>query len=217
MLALFDLDNTLLHGDSDHLWGEFLIDKQLVDPVWHKEQNDRFFVAYQDGTLNIKEWLEFQLKPMTLRPYDYWVALRGEFIETHIKPIVLKKGREALEEHRQRNDILVIITATNYFITRPIADILGVEHLLATRPEVINNRFSGDTTGTITYQEGKITALNEWMKRNHTNLTGSAFYSDSFNDIPLLSLVDTPVAVDPDNTLRQHAIDNGWNITSFRM
>lgn len=215
-LALFDLDNTLLNGDSDHAWGEFLIEKGIVDGVFYKESNDCFYRQYQLGELDIHAYLEFALVPLTRHSKVELDALHDEFMRTKILPMRLPKADALIEKHRANGDHLVIITATNLFVTQPIAKALGVHHILATRPEFDGQRFTGKVQGTPCFREGKVTCLNEWLADSGHDLQDSWFYSDSHNDLPLLQLVDHPVAVDPDDTLRAAAIRNGWQVISLR-
>lgn len=216
-LAIFDLDNTLLGGDSDHLWGEFVIEKGLVDHDVHRRQNDQFYADYCNGTLDIHAYQRFALAPLVGRDPDELAQWHREFMQRHIEPIILPKGLEALERHRQAGDTLMIITATNAFVTRPIAERLGVAHLLATEPERDENGYyTGEIVGIPTFQHGKVERLQQWLDEHGETLAGSWFYSDSHNDIPLLEAVDNPVAVDPDERLRAHAEQQGWPIASFR-
>ncbi|GLR63631.1 HAD family hydrolase [Marinospirillum insulare] len=215
-LALFDLDNTLIAGDSDHAWGEFLVSKQLVDAEEYKKANDRYFIDYQQGTLDIHDYLAFSLKPLTLYSTQEMHAWREVFIEECIRPLLLPAATKLLNKHREAGDELLIITATNRFITEPIARLLGVNELIAAEPEFINGSYTGKIVGTPSFREGKITRLNQWLAGKNLDLTNSWFYSDSHNDLPLLELVDNPVAVDPDETLHQRASQEGWPILSLR-
>lgn len=215
-LALFDLDNTLIAGDSDHAWGDFLVHKGLVDAELYKTTNDRFYREYQQGTLDIHEYLAFSLHPLTQYSTAEMLDHRAEFIETWIRPLVLPAALELLERHRQQGDRLLIITATNRFITAPIAELLGVADLIAVEPEFINGRYTGQVTGIPSFREGKVTRLASWLQQEGLDLQDSWFYSDSQNDLPLLQQVDNPVAVDPDDTLRQHAEQQGWPVISLR-
>jgi HAD superfamily hydrolase (TIGR01490 family) len=215
-LAIFDLDNTLLNGDSDHAWGEFLIGKCLVDSVFYKESNDRFYREYQLGKLDIYRYVEFALEPLTRHDRSELDALHAEFMRDKVAPMRLRKADALLQQHRDNGDFLLIITATNSFVTRPIAQWLGVDDIIATEPEFDGRRFTGRITGTPSFREGKVTRLREWLARNQYSLQGSWFYSDSQNDLPLLELVDNPVAVDPDDTLRAEAIRRGWQVISLR-
>ena len=215
-LAIFDLDNTLLAGDSDYLWGRFLARKGIVDGETYERENQRFYDDYKAGQLDIYEFLAFSLAPLAKTEPDILQSLQQEFMQIDISPIILPAARELLQKHRARGDTLLIITATNRFVTAPIAEALGVDHLLATDPEQIDNRYTGRVTGTPTFKEGKVKRLHEWLAATHHSLDGSWFYSDSLNDIPLLEIVTYPVAVDPDETLAQHAEMKGWPIMSLR-
>lgn len=214
-LALFDLDNTLLSGDSDHLWGEFLVRQGVVDGVEYKRENDRFYREYQEGRLDIHEFLRFSLRPLHDNSLDQLRLWREQFLSEMIDPVIPQSSRDLLEQHRQAGDTLAIITATNTFITGPIAQRLGVENLLATEPEQRDGRYTGAVSGVPCYREGKVTRLKQWMKGGDLDLTGSWFYSDSHNDLPLLRLVDNPVAVDPDESLSQEAESKGWPVISL--
>lgn len=215
-LALFDLDNTLIAGDSDHAWGEFLVERGLVDAAEYKKNNDFYLQAYQEGTLDIHEYLAFSLAPLTRHSMQQLHQWREEFMRDKIEPLLLPQAEALLEQHRQQGDRIVIITATNFFITEPIAARLGVEDLIAVRPEILDQRYTGRITGTPCFREGKITCLEEWLVTEKLDLTGSHFYSDSHNDLPLLLKVDHPVAVDPDAQLKAHAEHAGWPILSLR-
>ncbi|GLS25325.1 HAD family hydrolase [Marinibactrum halimedae] len=215
-LAIFDLDNTLIGGDSDHSWGEFLVERNFVSPDIYKEANDRFYREYQNGTLDIHEYLGFALKPLSRIAPEELENLRVAFMKEKIHPLELPKARALIEKHRHNGDDLLIITATNDFITTPIAQWLNIPNLLATTAEINNGRYTGCVAGTPCFQEGKVTRLNEWLKAYEGNLEGSFFYSDSANDIPLLAKVENPVAVDPDERLSAHAEANQWPIISLR-
>lgn len=215
-LAIFDLDNTLLDGDSDYLWGRFLVEQNLVDGEFYERENLRFLHEYETGTLDILEFLEFSLKPLSEMEAERLAKLHRQFMAEKIQPIILPKARALIDKHRQAGDTLLIVTATNSFVTRPIADILGIEHLIATEPEQIDGRYTGRVKGTPSFREGKVKRLTEWLRKHGENLAGSGFYSDSHNDLPLLEMVKHPVAVDPDNTLHDHARARGWPIISLR-
>lgn len=215
-LALFDLDNTLIAGDSDHAWGEFLVHKGLVNGEEYKKANDLYFAAYQQGTLDIHDYLAFSLRPLTQYSTEEMLNWRNEFIREHIRPLVLPAALELLQHHRNQGHRLLIITATNRFITAPIAELLGVSDLIAVEPEFIDGRYTGQIVGTPSFREGKVTCLHQWLQVEGMNLDGSWFYSDSHNDLPLLEMVDQPVAVDPDDTLRRHAEQKGWSVISLR-
>lgn len=215
-LAIFDLDHTLLSGDSDHAWGQFLVDSKIVEPEHHQRQNDYFYEQYKLGTLDIEEYLAFALKPLTEQPLATMLALRETFIEERIKPLITDKARALIAKHQQAGDELLIITATNAFVTRPIASLLGFEELIAPEPEIIDGQYTGGITGIPSFQQGKVTRLDIWLKERQTDLTGAFFYSDSHNDLPLLNIVDNPVAVDADEILTNTARQNGWPIISLR-
>lgn len=215
-LALFDLDNTLLAGDSDYLWGQFLTEQGIVDGEAYARENERFYRQYQQGTLDIHEWLSFQLKPLAEHDLGLLLDLRRQFLQEKIHPIILPAGRELIEQHRGRGDTLLIITATNSFITRPIAAMLGITNLLATEPEMAGGRYTGGVDGIACYRHGKVERLNAWLTENRRDLAGSWFYSDSHNDLPLLALVEHPVAVNPDDTLAQYAASRAWPIIDLR-
>ncbi len=216
-LAIFDLDNTLLAGDSDHLWGEFIIEQGIVDAEAHRRQNDRFYEDYCRGELDIHAYQRFALAPLVGRDPAELARWHDEFMRRHIEPIILPKGEALIAEHKARGDTVMIITATNTFITRPIARRLGVDTLLGTEPEVDENgRYTGGIIGIPTFQHGKVARLEQWLAENGETLVGSIFYSDSHNDIPLLEKVEHPVAVDPDEKLTQHAQKHGWPIISLR-
>ena len=215
-LALFDLDNTLLEGDSDYEWAQFLIEEGVLRADEYHARNDWFYERYKDGTLDIHEFLEFQLAPIARRPRAQLDSWHAQFMERRIRPIILPKAPDLLARHADA--LTAIVTATNRFITRPIATALGVPHLLATDIEEIDGVFTGKPRGTPTFREGKIQRVNEWLAEKGTRLADyeSWFYSDSLNDLPLLELVTHPVAVDPDATLRAKAEEQGWPIISLR-
>ncbi len=215
-LAIFDLDNTLLAGDSDHAWGEYLVEKGIVNAKLYKEANDQFLKDYQTGQLDIQAYLEFALKPLSERSVSELHTLREEFFNTKIKPIMLAKAFELLQSHRKNGDFLLIITATNRFVTEIIAEAFEVDDLIATEPEMIGNTYTGKVAGIPSFKEGKITRLNEWLSNKDHDLSGAFFYSDSHNDTPLLELVDYPIAIDPDDILRQTSETNNWPIQSLR-
>lgn len=215
-LAIFDLDNTLLAGDSDHAWGEFLCEKGIVDSDEYSRANDYFYEQYKNGGLDIFEFLAFALKPLAQMKRAELDKLHLEFMESKIIPIMLPKAAELLQNHRDQGDYLLIITATNRFVTGPIADKLGVDDIIATDPEEVDGEYTGKVAGIPCFQDGKVTRLNEWLKHNDFNLEGSYFYSDSHNDLPLLEKVTHPVAVNPDETLEDHANANLWPVLDLR-
>jgi HAD superfamily hydrolase (TIGR01490 family) len=215
-IALFDLDNTLIAGDSDYLWGCFLVEQGIVDGKLYESENQRFYDQYKVGELDIHEFLDFQLRPLAEHSMETLERWRSQYIEEKIAPILLPRAEELIDRHRQAGDTLVIITATNRFITGPIAGLYKIQHLLATEPEIINDRYSGDITGIPCFQDGKVLQLEAWLGSNRQSLDDSWFYSDSHNDLPLLNRVSHPVAVDPDEILEQHASEHDWPVISLR-
>ena len=215
-IALFDLDNTLLAGDSDYLWGCFLAEQGIVDRDRYERENQRFYDQYRKGQLDIFEFLRFQLRPLAEHDMATLERWRGRYLEEKIIPILLPKGQTLIDEHRGRGEMPVIITATNRFITAPIAELFGVEQLLATEPEVVNGHYTGGITGIPCFQDGKVHVLSGWLETHRQTLENSWFYSDSHNDLPLLGEVSHPVAVDPDEILRRHADVHGWPVISLR-
>ena len=218
-LALFDLDNTLLSGDSDFEWAQFLIEQGVLDRELFEAKNLTFYEQYKQGTLDIHEFLDFQLKPLSRHSRRVLDAWHEEFMQRKVLPMVGKPARALVERHRAAGDVCVVITATNSFVTTPIAREFGVEHLIATEPEQQGGEFTGRVAGVPSFREGKITRLEEWMAARGWgwgSFADSWFYSDSLNDLPLLAKVNNPVAVDPDATLRIHAEQHGWRIMSLR-
>lgn len=215
-LAIFDLDNTLLRGDSDHAWGEFLVENDLVDADSYKEANDYFYQQYQTGQLDILEYLRFALSPLASHPKEQLDKWHDQFMAEKISPMLLEKAEQLLDKHRNQGDTLLIITATNLFITGPIARFLGVENILATEPAFDGLRYTGEVKGIPCFKEGKVSRLKDWLHTHKHSLEGSYFYSDSHNDLPLLEQVSNPVAVDPDDSLRSIAEQRGWPVISLR-
>jgi HAD superfamily hydrolase (TIGR01490 family) len=215
-LALFDLDNTLLDGDSDYAWAQFLIEEGVLHAGDYNAKNDYFYERYKDGTLDIHEFLDFQLAPLAKRPRAQLDAWHNEFMRRKIRPMILPKAPQLIAKHADA--LTAIVTATNRFITRPIADELGVRDLIATDIEEMDGVFTGKPRGTPTFREGKIQRVDEWLAAKGRKLADfeSWFYSDSLNDLPLLERVTHPIAVDPDATLRAHAQERQWPIISLR-
>ena len=218
-LALFDLDNTLLNGDSDFEWSQFLIRIGVLDRELFEAKNHAFYEHYKAGTLDIQEFLDFQLKPLSRharKTLDEW---HSQFMREQALGMITQSSRDLVDRHRAAGDECVIITATNSFVTAPIAREFGVEHLIATEPEHYNGEFTGRVAGVPCFREGKITRLENWLAQRGWTLESFAettFYSDSLNDLPLLKKVKNPVAVNPDDTLRQHAELHGWQVMSLR-
>lgn len=217
-LALFDLDNTLLAGDSDFQWGQFLIEQGVLTRETHESRNLEFYEDYKRGTLDIQAFLNFQLKPLSQYPRAQLDAWHEEYMAHKVRPMMTEKAVALVEQHRQQGDLLLIITATNGFVTAPIARAFGIEHLIATTPEEIDGRFTGRAIGVPSFQQGKITRLEQWLVARGEKLEDyeSIFYSDSHNDLPLMQLVNHPIAVDPDATLHAYALEQSWPIISLR-
>ena len=215
-LAIFDLDETLIAGDSDHALGEFMIQQGLVDPVSHRRKNDAFYAQYKRGELDVDAYLRFACKALTEHSADYMEGLRAAFVEQMIKPLMLNQAMALIDRHRQQGDKLLVITATLEFVTQPIVALLGIDDLIAPIPERINGRYTGAIAGIPSFGSGKVTRLQSWLKGTTYDLQGSHFYSDSANDVPLLELVDYPVAVDPDPRLRAIAEARQWPVISLR-
>lgn len=218
-LTLFDLDNTLLAGDSDHEWGQFLIAKGAVDGAHHEARNHAFYEDYKAGRLDIHAFLAFALRPLASHPRAQLDAWHAEYMETRIKPMITPAARDLVNRHLGTADLVAVITATNSFVTGPIVKEFGIPYLIATDPEEINGRFTGEVAGTPCFREGKVVRLEQFLKARGTRLdclSSSWFYSDSLNDLPLLEKVRHPVAVDPDPTLRAHAEAHHWPVISLR-
>jgi HAD superfamily hydrolase (TIGR01490 family) len=211
-LAIFDLDHTLINGDSDHLWGEYMVAKGIVDEQVYRERNDAFYLDYQRGTLDNDQYLAFALEPLTHYSLDELYAWREDYVDKWIRPLVAPGTAALLDSHRVRNHELMIISATNLFVSEPIGRMLGVKTVLATEPEIIDKRYTGRFLGTPTYQQGKVTALTQWLGERADELTDSYFYSDSLNDLALLEQVNHPVAVSPDDDLKAIALARNWKI-----
>lgn len=211
-LALFDLDKTLIDGDSDHMWGLYLAEIGVVNAKQHEKAQDRFYREYVNGTLDINEFLEFQLTPLKENSLDDLFAWRSNFIEQKIKPLIHEDKVALVKKHRDQGDRLVIITATNSFITSPIADLFGIDTLIATEPEQNLHGFTGKVAGYPCFQAGKVIKLKQWLVNTEETMAGSWFYSDSYNDLPLLLEVDQPVCVAPDAKLLDHAKAHHWPI-----
>ncbi|HMM54442.1 MAG TPA: HAD family hydrolase [Candidatus Desulfobacillus sp.] len=218
-LALFDLDNTLLAGDSDFEWAQYLISQGVLDREVYEARNRDFFEQYKAGTLDIHAFLDFQLKPLARHPRRLLDAWHADFMQTRILPMVTEKGRALVRRHQAEGALAAIVTATNSFVTAPIAREFGIEHLIATEPEQAGGEFTGRVSGTPSFREGKVARVDAWLAglgRGRSDFERSWFYSDSLNDLPLLASVSHPVAVDPDPTLLRHAREAGWAVISLR-
>ncbi len=218
-LALFDLDNTLLAGDSDYNWSLFLISEGLLDAKSHQDRNEQFYQDYKNGCLNITEFLAFQLKPLSEHSKKFLDELHVKYMDKVIRPMMTTKAQVLVDNHKAAGDLCVVITATNTFVTKPIAKAYGIEHLLGSDPEMINGEYTGGVAGVPTFKEGKVIRLNQWLEARGTKLNdydASYFYSDSHNDLPLMKLVTNPVAVDADETLTAYAKEHAWPLISLR-
>ena len=215
-LVLFDLDNTLLAGDSDFEWAQFLIEQGVLDREVYEARNQSFYDQYKAGTLDIHEFLDFQLKPLSRHTRAQLDAWHREFMARKILPIIRDSARNLVESHA--GALRVVVTATNSFVTAPIVREFGVEHLIATEPEEKDGNFTGKVTGVPCFREGKVKRLDSWLASRGEDLgrfESSWFYSDSLNDLPLLERITNPVAVDPDDTLRAHAQHHGWPVITL--
>ena len=217
-LALFDLDNTLLDGDSDFEWAQFLIEQGVIDRELYEAKNRHFYDQYKAGTLDIHEFLDFQLKPLSRHARKVLDAWHEQFMRSKVEGMISQNARQLVAQHLNAGDVCVVITATNSFVTAPIARAFGIEHLIATEPEQKDGEFTGAVAGMPSFREGKITRLEQWLAGNGwdwDSFEDSTFYSDSLNDLPLLGKVRHPVAVKPDATLRAHAERGGWPIIEW--
>ena len=217
-LALFDLDNTLLDSDSDHAWGEFLIHKGLVEKNSHRAKNNQFYQEYLNQSLDIDEYVAFTIRPIRRLSESQRDKLHKEFMAFKIKDIILPKAQSLVYKHKAKGDFCVIITATNSYITKPIAKLFDADLLIATDLEIINGYYTGMIQGTACYREGKIAKLNQWIQScsQVQSLVNSTFYSDSINDLPLMEAVQYPIAVDPDDKLLRISEQRGWEVISLR-
>ena len=215
-LAIFDIDNTLIAGDSDLLWGEFLCERNYVDSNVYKAEHEKYYKDYLSCKLDINNFLKFQLKVLGENDLNLLKKWRKDFFEEKIRPVILPKAYQLIDKHRNQNHDLLIITATNRFIVEPIASEFKIENIIACEPEIYNEQFTGKFTGTPSYAEGKVERFNDWLKTIGRRLEESWFYSDSHNDIPLLKKVNHPTAVDPDEFLKDEAEKMNWPIISLR-
>ena len=218
-LVLFDLDNTLLAGDSDYNWSLFLISEGLLDAKTHHDRNEKFYQDYKNGCLDIVAFLKFQLQPLSQHPKKFLDELHLKYMQKVIKPIMTIKAQALVDKHKAAGDLCVVITATNSFVTKPIATAYGIEHLIGSDPEMVNGEYTGGVAGVPTYKEGKVTRINQWLAERGNKLSDfevSYFYSDSHNDLPLMQLVTNPVAVDADAILTAYAQEQAWPLISLR-
>ena len=214
-LLIFDLDNTLLAGDSDRNWGIFLAEQKVVESSY-LDESEKFYNNYYDGSLDIDGFLSFCLKPLIENNMEYLLKLREQFIEDKIKPIVTQPGKEIINHAIQNGKTVVIATATNDFVTRPIADLFNVQTLIATEFEIKNQQFTGKVIDVPCFREGKLNKVQKWVNDNNFDLSKASFYSDSFNDLPLLEKVKNPVIVDGDDKLVEIGKNRDWDCVSFR-
>ena len=209
-LVFFDLDETLIAGDSDYEWGNYLVSIGKVNGEFYETENERYYQEYREGKLDIFEFLQFALEPLAKYSYEELCKWREKYIKHRIEPLIKSKGLDLVEQHRNAGDFLILITATNSFITDPIKDLFKIKTLIATEPAMVDGRFTGAVAGTPCFGNGKVSRVKEWLASNTLSLKGSFCYSDSRNDIPLLELVDHPIAVDADEELTAHAKRKGW-------
>ena len=214
-LLIFDLDNTLLAGDSDRNWGIFLSEQQIVDSSY-LDESERFYNNYYEGSLDIDGFLSFCLRPLVANDMSVLLGLRDQFIEEKIRPIVTKVGKDLIDKAHSQGKEVIIATATNDFVTRPIADIFDVSVLIATEFEIKNNSFTGNVLGVPCFRDGKLNKVKRWIDENNFDLSQASFYTDSFNDLPLLEKVKNPIIVDGDDKLREVGRSNNWECISFR-
>ena len=218
-LALFDLDNTLLAGDSDYEWGQFLVDRGVLDGTEYEAQNREYYEQYVAGTLDIHEFLGFALRPLARHEPEELARWHAEFMRARILPMITSEARALVARHTGAGDLCAIVTATNSFVTRPIAAEFGISHLIATEPESVNGRFTGRVSGTPCFREGKVERVGDWLAGlgvAFKSFSTSTFYSDSHNDLPLLERVTEPVAVDPDPQLEAEAARRHWRVMTLR-
>lgn len=218
-LALFDLDNTLLAGDSDYNWSLFLIRQGLLDEKTHHERNEQFYLDYKNGNLDIYKFLAFQLKPLSEHSVADLNALHAKYMDSVIRPMMTQKAQDLVNQHKAQGDLCLVITATNSFVTKPIAQAYGIAHLIGTDPEMVDGAYTGGVAGVPSFQEGKVTRLKQWLAERGQVLADfeqSYFYSDSHNDLPLMKLVTHPVAVNADAKLTDYAQQQGWPHISLR-
>ena len=217
IFALFDLDHTLLDGDSDYLWGRFLVSQGVWDEVEFAVANARYAAEYRSGRLDIHEFLEFGLRPLKDHEPEQLLHWRARFVAERIRPRIPAASHELIRRHTDSGHVVVIITATNRFVTEPIAVELGVGHLIATDPERVGERYTGRIVGLPCFREGKVQRFQQWRETQGYPQGETWFYSDSHNDLPLLRQVQHPVAVNPDEVLARFAAEQGWPVLELRL
>jgi len=214
-LALFDLDNTLLSDDSDYQWGQFMVSKGLVDSEEYAKRNEAFYQDYQNGTLDINEYCAFSFSSLACRSMEELAVLHDEFMRDYIAPKMSSKSKALIAQHQAMGHTLMVITATNSFVTRPIVTAFGIDNLIAIEPKIENGRYTTEINGVPSFKEGKVIRLDAWLAENGETLEDSYFYSDSHNDLPLLERVTHAIAVDPDPKLEAVARERKWDIISL--
>ncbi len=214
-IAIFDLDNTLIGGDSELLWAEFLVSRGILEGNFMARM-DASYQKYLEGTLDLEGALAYQLDALTRAPLEELRPLRKSFLKECIEPVMLAKAVALVRRHELDGHRTLIITATNYFVTEPIARLFGVSELIAVDLEVVDGEFTGRAVGTPSFREGKVERFEEWQRARGIEAGEAWFYSDSHNDLPLLCKVQHPVAVDPDRRLREEALARNWPIISLR-
>ena len=216
-LAIFDLDNTLIGGDSDYLWGEFLCDEGIIsDRQSFEKKNDYFYQQYELGSLDIYAWAEFSFEILSHYSINELEAFHLKFMAQKIEPIFLQKAQDCINSHKENGDTVLVITASNTFVTAPIVKRYGINHLLATEPEIVSGRYTGKVSGIPCFKSGKIENLMPWLERNGESLKDSTFYSDSHNDLPLLETGRQSSGVNADKILAKIAQTKGWDILNWR-
>ncbi len=215
-LVLFDLDNTLIGGDSDHAWGEYLVSRGAVDAEQYHKENQQFYQDYQQGRLDIHAYLRFALRPLSSIEPEQLLALRNDFMRDVVAGMYLPKAQKLVNQHLAEGHTCAVITSTNRFIAEPIVISMRIENLICSEPQMENDRYTGDYLGVPCYREGKVECLESWLEKRGESFEKSWCYSDSFNDLPLLNLVEYPIVVDPDPELKKQALQNDWPIISLR-
>jgi len=214
-LALFDLDHTLLPLDSDYAWGVFTQDIGWTDPVTFKERNDEFYEHYKAGTLDVHDYVRFAIEAVRLRGPEQAHAAHARFMDTVIRPAIRPEALDLLRRHEAAGEQVILVTATNEFVTAPIAGALGMKELIAVQLERgADGWFTGEIAGVPSFREGKVERVAQWLAERGLDWSGveASFYSDSMNDLALLEKVDHPVATNPDDRLRAIAHERGWRI-----
>lgn len=219
-LSLFDLDNTLLSCDSDYEWGNFLVESGMLDAAEYATKNQLFYDQYKAGTLDIHEYLDFALRPLSENTPEDLARMHSRFMSERIVPSITYRARALVKDHLGSGALCALVTATNSFVTAPIAAEFGIQNLIATEPEVLHGRFTGRSAGEPCFREGKVRRVTQWLAslgQTFEDFDESTFYSDSHNDLPLMTRVKSPVAVDPDPALLLESRLRGWTVISLRV